>query len=70
MGGFQITKSCLVNDKYRNEVVLKIDTVKYRGVRGGWEVPEPLEPPPGYGSATVHMKKYLNTVEHTKFALP
>ena len=31
-GNFQITKSCLVIDKYRSEAPLKIDTVKDRGV--------------------------------------
>ena len=41
--GFQITKRCLVSDKYRSEVALKIDTVKDGGVRG--RVPEALEPP-------------------------
>ena len=35
-GGFQITKNCLVIDKYRSEVAIKIDTVKDRGVRGGF----------------------------------
>ena len=41
--GFQITKSYLVSDKYRNEVALKLDTVRDQGVRG--EGSEPLDPP-------------------------
>ena len=38
-GGLQITKSCLVSDKYHSEVALKIDTVKDQGVRGGLRNP-------------------------------
>ena len=37
--GIQITKSCLVSDKYCSEVALKIDTVKDQGVRGGFQNP-------------------------------
>ena len=50
-GRFQITKSCLVSDKYRSEVALKIDTVKRGLAEGGSGTPNPptLPPlPPGY----------------------
>ena len=32
--GVQNHQSCLVSDKYRTEVALKVDTVKDQGVRG------------------------------------
>ena len=34
-GRVQITRSCFISNKYHSEVLLKIDTVKDRGVRGG-----------------------------------
>ena len=46
LGWIQITKSCLVSDKYCSEVALKIDTVKDRGVTGrGRGHSEPPGPP-------------------------
>ena len=45
-GEVQITKSCLVNDKYCSEIPLKIDTVKDQGVR--WGSRTPGTPFPGY----------------------
>ena len=42
-GGFQITKSYLLSDKYRSEVALKIDTVKIEVSEVGFG-----NPPPGY----------------------
>ena len=57
-GGVQITKCCLVGDKYHSEVALKIETVKDRGVRGGFGTPGiPPDYAPGHVVfKTIHFK--------------
>ena len=68
--GFQITNSCLFSENYGNEVALKIDTVKDRGVSEGGGSRTPGTPP-GYPPGVlvlIYLKSIVIDVMAAEFA--